>query len=200
MTGADMPRTGFEGGAWLNEPSRWRLEADRLTMLTDNETDFWRETYYGFVHDNGHAYLLPADDGFTAVLRIRAHYTATFDQAGLMLYLDEGHWLKCGVELTDGDRFLSVVVTNGRSDWSICQPFRELEDFLLRMTVKDGSVLIHASRDGVVWSMLRVASFAPAPRYRVGPMACSPSRAGLEVTFSDLSIGPASTEPLHAEA
>jgi regulation of enolase protein 1 (concanavalin A-like superfamily) len=194
-----MLKTGFGGGAWVNEPSRWNIDGDQLTLATENETDFWRETYYGFVHDNGHAYLLPAEDGFTALLRIRADYTANFDQAGLMLYLDEKHWLKCGVELTDGDRFLSVVVTNGRSDWSVCQPFRELGDFRLRMTVKDGSVLVHASPDGKTWSMLRVASFAPAPRYRVGPMACSPSRAGLEVAFSDFSIGPASTEPLHAD-
>lgn len=194
-----MLRTGFDGGAWLNEPSHWSIEGDRLTVTTEKETDFWRETYYGFVHDNGHAYLLPADDGFTAMLRVRANYTANFDQAGLMLHLDDRHWLKCGVELTDGDRFLSVVVTNGRSDWSVCQPFRELDDFRLRMTVRDGSVLIHASRDGANWSMLRVAAFAAVPSYRIGPMTCSPSRAGLEVTFSDFSIGPASTEPLHAE-
>ena len=59
-------------------------------------------------------------------MRIRADYTANFDQAGLMLYLDEKHWLKCGVELTDGDRFLSVVVTNGRSDWSFANPSASL--------------------------------------------------------------------------
>lgn len=193
-----MLKTGFDGGVWLNAPSNWKVVAGQLDVTTENETDFWRDTYYGFVHDNGHAYLIPADDGFTATLRVRANYTANFDQAGLMLYLDDRHWLKCGVELTDGDRFLSVVVTNGRSDWSVCQPFRELDDFRLRMTVRDGSVLIHASRDGTSWSMLRVAAFEPAPSYRVGPMTCSPSRAGLEVTFSDFSIGPASTEPLHA--
>lgn len=199
MIGEQMSKTGFHGGEWLNEPSRWRLDGDTLIVTTENETDFWRETYYGFVHDNGHAYLLAAEDSFTATLRVRADYTANFDQAGLMLYLDDRHWLKCGVELTDGDRFLSVVVTNGRSDWSVCQPFRDLDDFRLRLTVRDGSVLIHASRDGASWSMLRVAAFERAARYRVGPMTCSPSRAGLEVNFSDFTIGPASTEPLHAE-
>lgn len=190
---------GFGGGAWLNEPNRWSIEDDVLTVVTENETDFWRETYYGFVHDNGHAYTLLVDDGFTATLRVRADYSAKFDQAGLFLHLDERHWIKCGVELTDGDRFLSVVVTNGRSDWSVCQPFRELSDFRLRMTVRQGSVLIHASQDGEHWSMLRVASFAVSDSYRVGPMTCSPSRAGLQVIFSDFVIGPASTEPLHSD-
>ena len=68
-----MLKTGFGGGAWVNEPSRWNIDGDQLTLATENETDFWRETYYGFVHDNGHAYLLPAEDGFTALLRIRAN-------------------------------------------------------------------------------------------------------------------------------
>ena len=53
-----MLKTGFGGGAWVNEPSRWNIDGDQLTLATENETDFWRETYYGFVHDNGHAYLL----------------------------------------------------------------------------------------------------------------------------------------------
>lgn len=194
-----MTRQGFAGGEWWNEPKSWTVSGDTLTVVTDHETDFWRETYYGFVHDNGHAYTVPVDDGFTATLRVRADYTQKFDQAGMFLMLDEHHWLKCGVELTDGDRFLSVVVTNERSDWSVSQPFKTLHDFRLRLTVRDGSVLVHASPDGEHWSMLRVAAFAKAPRYRIGPMTCSPTRAGLAVTFSDFAIGPASTEPLHAE-
>lgn len=194
-----MSRTGFGGGAWLNEPASSKIDGGVLTVVTGHETDFWRETYYGFVHDNGHAYTVPVDDGFTATIRVRADYSAKFDQAGLFLQLDERHWLKCGVELTDGDRFLSVVVTNGRSDWSVSQPFRDLDDFRLRLTVRDGTALVHASPDGERWFMLRVAAFAPAARYRVGPMACSPTRAGLAVTFSDFTVGPASTEPLHAE-
>ena len=195
-----MLKTGFDGGAWLNEPGRWEIDGGTLTVATEAETDFWRETHYGFVHDNGHAYLLPADDGFTVEARIRADYAALYDQAGLLLRLDERRWLKCGVELTDGAPFLSVVATDGRSDWSIAQPFGGLDDVRLRLTVQAGAARIQASKDGQRWPMLRLAAVPEAPRYLVGPMACSPTRAGFVAVFSDFSIGPASTEPLHAEA
>ena len=194
-----MQHTGFDGASWLNEPPRWSVDDGKLTLVTAGDTDFWRETYYGFVHDNGHALTLPVDDGFTAEVRVRADFRNKFDQAGMFLELDGERWLKCGVELTDGELFLSVVVTDRRSDWSVSQPFAGLTDFRLRMTVESGAIRIHASKDGDHWTMLRLATFPAAERYRVGVMACSPITGGLEVTFTDFRIGPASTEPLHAD-
>ena len=97
---------------WVNEPGSWSLDGDELTMLAEPETDFWRTTHYGFVRDSGHL----AATGWTA-LRFRGDFAAQYDQAGLMLRLDAEHWIKAGLEL-DGQLWLSVVVTNGVSDWS----------------------------------------------------------------------------------
>ena len=41
-----------------------------------------------------------------------------FDQAGLMIYFDEKHWLKTGIEVVDNKPKLGCVVTNEASDWS----------------------------------------------------------------------------------
>ena len=42
-----------------------------------------------------------------------------FDQAGIMVLVDENCWVKAGIEFTDGIPRLSCVVTNdGYSDWS----------------------------------------------------------------------------------
>jgi regulation of enolase protein 1 (concanavalin A-like superfamily) len=42
-----------------------------------------------------------------------------FDQGGLMLRVDDNHWIKTGIEVVDGNARASVVVTNrGWSDWS----------------------------------------------------------------------------------
>ena len=65
------------------------------------------------MRDNGHF----ADTGALA-LRFRGDFAAQYDQAGLMLRVDEEHWIKAGIELADGRMWLSVVVTNGVSDWS----------------------------------------------------------------------------------
>ena len=41
-------------GIWLNEPKTWSSNGETLEFLTDARTDFWRNTHYGFVRDNGH--------------------------------------------------------------------------------------------------------------------------------------------------
>ena len=190
-------RIDFNHGTWLNEPESWQADATGLTLTTGEKTDFWRETYYGFTRDSGHFLAFPTPDSFTAQIRVQGEFRTLYDQAGLMVRLDEKCWVKTGVEFTDGEPFLSTVVTDGQSDWSVSQPFKELEDFHIRVTVAGGAMRIQASRDGSFWPLLRLAPFPIADRYEVGPMACTPERSGLRVRFSEFSIGPAITTGLH---
>ncbi|RYI86580.1 MAG: DUF1349 domain-containing protein, partial [Acetobacteraceae bacterium] len=81
-------------GTWHNPPAAWRLEGDRLLAVTDAATDFWQETHYGFARDSGHFFGCETICDFTAQLRIRADYTALYDQAGIMVRLDPLHWIK----------------------------------------------------------------------------------------------------------
>ncbi|GGD68729.1 DUF1349 domain-containing protein [Rhizobium anhuiense] len=187
----------FNAGKWLNEPANWRADEAALTLTTDEKTDFWRETHYGFIRDSGHFLAFPRADGFTAQIRVQGEFRTLYDQAGLMVRIDEKRWVKTGVEFTDGEAFLSTVVTDGKSDWSVAQPFKELEDFRIRVTVKNGAMRIQASRDGSFWPLLRLAPFPAAMHYEVGPTACTPERSGLRVRFSEFSIGAAITTGLH---
>lgn len=187
----------FKDGTWLNEPQDWETEAEGLNMVTDARTDFWRETYYGFTRDTGHFLGFSAASSFTAVIRIRGEFRTLYDQAGLMVRIDDTKWVKTGVEFTDGELFLSTVITDGKSDWSVSQPFKDLEDFYIRVTLDKGALRIQASRDGKFWPLLRLAPFPEAGRYQVGPTACTPERSGLSVNFSEFSIGPAITTDLH---
>ncbi|MGZ2461129.1 DUF1349 domain-containing protein [Rhizobium anhuiense] len=187
----------FNDGTWLNEPANWRADEAALTLTTDEKTDFWRETHYGFTRDSGHFLTFPTTESFTAQIRVQGEFRTLYDQAGLMVRIDERRWVKSGVEFTDGEPFLRTVVTDGKSDWSVAQPFRELEDFHIRVTIKNGAMRIQASRDGSVWPLLRLAPFPAATRYEVGPTACTPERSGLRVQFSEFSVGPAITTGLH---
>lgn len=187
----------FNKGVWLNEPTKWRADDTGLTIITDAKTDFWRETYYGFTRDSGHFLGFATSDSFTASIRIRGEFRTLYDQAGLMVRIDETKWVKAGVEFTDGELFLSTVITDGKSDWSVSQPIKELEDFYIRVTVNNGAMRIQASRDGNFWPLLRLAPFPGASLYHVGPTACTPERSGLTINFSQFSIGPAITTDLH---
>jgi regulation of enolase protein 1 (concanavalin A-like superfamily) len=186
----------FEQGVWLNEPRVWRAEAALLTATTDARTDFWRETGYGFTHDNGH-FFGRETGAFTASLRVQARYESQFDQAGLMVRLDEANWIKAGVEFCDGYPMIGSVLTVGRSDWTTARFWADPSDFWLRVTVAGGVLRLQVSTDGKVWPLLRLCPFPVAERYLVGPMCCTPERAGLEVIFSEFVVGPPSGRDIH---
>ena len=187
----------LERGNWLNEPAEWGFEADGLRVVTGRATDFWRETHYGFTRDSGHFLGIGTEGDFTAEVRVRAGYQALYDQAGIMLRLDEGRWLKAGIEFSDGQAMLGSVLTVGRSDWATGPYAGDPGDVRLRLTVAEGVVRVQASADGRRWGLVRLAPFPKAASYLVGPMCCTPERAGLEVRFTEFRLGPPLGRDLH---
>lgn len=185
---------------WLNEPDEWSGDASALAFRTGDTTDFWRETFYGFIRDNGHAYLHPVSGDFTASAIVLGDYQALYDQAGLFLRIDEAHWIKAGIEFTDGLMHFSVVVTNGVSDWSVI-PLSDAtpsDPVSVRLTRHDDAVRVQFSIAGAPWQMARLCPF-PATDAVVGVMACSPQRAGFAARFRDIRVGPPIARDLHAE-
>lgn len=184
-------------GVWLNEPDRWTAEGDRLRIVSDKGTDFWRETHYGFHRDSGHFLGFPTGAAFTASLRVQGHFQALYDQAGIMVRIDAHHWVKAGIELSDGRAMLASVLTDGRSDWATAPYEHDAGDFWMRATVTDGVLRLQVSADGKYWPLMRLAPFPRASSYLVGPMACTPERAGLDVVFSAFHLTPPLEKDLH---
>lgn len=188
---------GRHDGVWLNEPKRWNATADGIELTTDKGTDFWRETHYGFTRDSGHFLGFPTGTAFTAQVRVRGDYQKLYDQAGIMVRIDEKRWVKAGIELSDGRAMLSSVLTDGRSDWATGPYEHDAKDFWMRATVAKGVLRLQVSADGKLWPLSRLAPFPVAPSYLVGPMACTPEREGLGVRFSDLRITAPLGKDLH---
>jgi regulation of enolase protein 1 (concanavalin A-like superfamily) len=103
---------------WLNPPASAKQSGTQLIVRSQPRTDFWRKTFFGYITDNGHFFSVPVEGGFTFQVRVNGQYAAQYDQAGLMVRLDEQHWMKCGTEFVDGSRNASVVFTHDFSDWS----------------------------------------------------------------------------------
>lgn len=196
--GQKMGQEMGPGFGWLNEPKEWRGDEGRLFLRTDARTDFWRRTFYGFERDSGHAFLKPVRGDFTATAMVLGRYEALYDQAGLMLRLDEANWIKCGIEFTDGLMHFSVVVTREVSDWSVVPLHGVSPDdpVSVRLTRHDDAVRIQFRIGGAPWQMARLCPFS-ADEALVGVMACSPEREGLEATFSNIGIGPPIPRQLH---
>jgi len=189
----------IEGMTWLNPPPAAVTEGAHLSVTTGSESDFWRTTFYGFVHDNGHALLAPAPEEFTAEVWFEADYSAQYDQAGLMIHADATHWVKGGIEYVNGTPHVAVVITNGQSDWSQMPLAALTGPFGLRMTRAGDAVWVHyATEPGGLWKMVRLGHFPRGLALSAGPMACSPSRkdGGLVVRFAGFHLGaPVSRTP-----
>ena len=187
----------FEQCVWFNEPSDWHLEVGVLNVTTDQKTDFWQETHYGFTRDTGHFFNCATAGDFTAELKVQARYEELYDQAGIMVRVDQAHWVKAGIEVSGGKALLSSVLTIGQSGWAIAIYGDDPADFRMRATVGRGVLRLQVSADGRTWHLTRLSSFPEAASYKVGPMCCTPERAGLNIRFSDFRVGPPLDKELH---
>jgi regulation of enolase protein 1 (concanavalin A-like superfamily) len=185
---------------WLNEPGSWTLADGTLRITTDERTDFWQHTFYGFERDSGHAWLRPVSGDFTASAVIVGKYEHLYDQAGLMLRIDERNWIKTGIEFTDGLMHFSVVVTREVSDWSVVPlPEARPEDEVhIRLTRHGDAVRIQYSLQGRAFHLARLAPFSSGDA-AVGVMACSPERGGFVAAAREILVGPAISARLHAD-
>jgi uncharacterized protein len=189
----------FESATWLNPPSRSEVGAKKLKVWTADKTDFWRETHYGFTRHSGHVFGVTVSDDFTAQVRVEGHFDVEYDQAGIMVYVNDSTWLKAGAELADGTLSVSSVLTVGNSDWAVGSRL-VTSSFLIRVTLEAGVLLVHASQDGLGWSLIRMAPFPFAGPFFVGPMCCSPNRSGLVVDFDSFEILKLSARDTQAHA
>jgi len=182
---------------WHQTPPVFQIEDGTLKVITSENTDFWRITQYDFIHDNGHFFGKPVHHEFTAQLHVRANFQELYDQAGLMVRVDERRWIKVGAEFSDGQLMMSTVLTDEKSDWAVMPAPAISDGFWVRVTVRSGTVRAQYSVNGVDWPLLRLAPFPVVDTYLVGPMCCTPKRAGLEVHFSNFSVEAALQKDLH---
>ena len=184
----------LEGGdliakmTWLNPPASVTYGGGMVTAKSRARTDFWRKTFYGYVTDNGHFFYLKIFGEFVFQARVSGKYAALYDQAGLMVRLDEKHWMKCGTELVDSKRRASVVFTHDFSDWSTMDDVSQNEAVYWRVARQRDSIEAQVSADGAAFFTVRQGYFPAYVEAQVGLMCASPEGAGFEASFDDLRL------------
>jgi regulation of enolase protein 1 (concanavalin A-like superfamily) len=173
---------------WYNEPPSWSAEGSRIEVKVAGGTDFWRKTHYGFVRDNGHFGFVEVKGDFTAEVQVKGAYHELYDQAGLMLRVDAEHWIKTGIEYVHGVQYVSAVVTNEFSDWSVAPLHNNPAAISLRVIRKAEAVEIFYSLDGADYTLLRIAYLLPAASMAVGVMCAAPDGHGFGVTFDGFQV------------
>jgi regulation of enolase protein 1 (concanavalin A-like superfamily) len=184
----------LEGGeliskmTWFNPPAEVAYDSGTVVAKSKPRTDFWRKTFYGYVTDNGHLFSVPVFGEFLFQARVNGKYASLYDQAGLMVRLDDKHWMKCGSELVEGKRWASVVFTHDFSDWSTLEDLSQSEAVYWRVARKKDSIEAQCSRDGQNFLTVRQGYFPPFAEVQVGIMCAAPEGAGFEATFDELRL------------
>ena len=191
MVTAGWAGTDLAEAQWLNPPARTWTDGSDLLVEAREGSDFWRVTSYGFVHDDGHALLRPFPDGSAVEVAFTLDFDQQFDQAGVLVRSDDEHWVKAGVEVSDGVSQLGAVVTHTRSDWSVAPvPAWSGRDVTVRASRTGDALTVRARADADSWQLVRVAPLPPGD-VLAGPFCCAPTRAGLVVRFRSAVLTPA---------
>ncbi|CAN1644663.1 COG3506 Uncharacterized conserved protein [Candidatus Nanopelagicaceae bacterium] len=189
-----MKNVAWSEGSWTREPVSQSQEGAVLTVEAAAESDWWRTTSYGFIHDDGHALVKDFPNESSVEVSFILDYTEQFDQAGIFITADNENWIKAGVEFCDGFPQVGAVVTQTKSDWSVA-PVAEWmnKEVTIRVSRSGDAVTVRAGINGDL-RLVRVAPLDPTRTWSAGPMFCAPTRAGLKVTFTKWSEGPADLE------
>ena len=173
---------------WFNEPTKWEIKNNSLTMNVTPQSDYWRISHYGFtVDDTPFLYTMRGGE-FEVKVKVTGDYTARFDQAGLMLRIDHENYIKAGIEFVDGKYNLSTVVTHHTSDWSIIALDRPVPFVWIKAVRRLDAIEVFYSFDDVTYTLMRNAWMPDNHPIMVGVMAACPDGNGFKARFDNFSI------------
>jgi regulation of enolase protein 1 (concanavalin A-like superfamily) len=188
---------------WLNPPLSATFEGESgLKVVPKPDSDFWCKLFRDppANRSSGHALLYTLPDKtrqcvFKTDFSIEDY--ARYDQAGVMVYVDDRHWLKAGLEMENDVPNMSAVVTNMESDWNLfVWPTKAAQ---VRVTLKRYSSLCECSvefmEEGGAWSVFRDAYInlqSDEVPIKVGLLCAAPKKEndndGLVAFFKSLTI------------
>ncbi len=186
-----MKTVPWESGQWINPPVATATSPSGFLVTTVHESDFWRNTSYGFVHDSGHALLVDFPDNSAMEVSFILDYTGQFDQAGIIVYSDSQHWIKAGVESADGAPQVGAVVTSINSDWSLAPVPEWMGKEVTVRASRDGDALTIRVRCGDDNRLVRLAPIEASLKWRAGLHCASPVSQALDVRFTQWRTGEA---------
>jgi uncharacterized protein len=190
----------WSAGTWLNAPARAVEDGGDLLVTAAAGTDLWRTTSYGFVRDSAPALLAPLPAGSAVEVDVLVDLPGQYDQAGVLVRVDEGTWTKTGLENSDGAPQLGAVVTRGVSDWSMAPvPEWAGQVVTVRASRSGDALTLRARAAGRPWRMLRLCPLSADAAALAGPFCAAPDSGGLTVRFTGWRTGPADAD-LHDPA
>ena len=206
---------------WFNDPAKYNIvdesgetegsgakysiseDGNTLTFFPPAKKDFWARTFYEplLVKNDASGLLCTVSSDLEATVKVDFEFTpiSQFDQAGILIYLDNDTWVKAGIEYCDeGPKMSTVVCNGGYSDWST-QPWSgNAARLRIHKVLQSSSLVVEAAAPASEkYQFIRIAHLAPTSSsdsevvWRVGPFAACPTKqVGCSAVFSSFSVGP----------
>ena len=178
---------------WTRKPQQYKIENNRLEIITEPHTDLWQRTYYHFRNDNAPAFQMETDEQYFSFV-VKTDFAESchrFDQCGIVMYLDSENWLKASVEY-ENERYQhlgSVVTNDGYSDWATTALDASVQSMWYRFSRREDDYCIENSIDGVSFSQMRICHMRQGNgAIRFGIYACSPEDSSFKAVFTNMAL------------
>jgi regulation of enolase protein 1 (concanavalin A-like superfamily) len=188
LISCNMMAQSLDKMQWFNEPEKWEIKDNRLSMFVTPQSDYWRISHYGFTVDDAPFYYATYGGEFEVKVKISGDYKVRFDQSGLMLRTDHQNYIKAGIEFVDGKYNLSTVVTHKTSDWSVITLDKPVPFVWIKAVRRLDAVEVFYSFDDKNYVMMRNAWLQDNCPVMVGVMGACPDGNGFEAKFENFSV------------
>lgn len=177
---------------WTRFPKDYKIQDEKIEIITNPFTDLWQRTYYHFRNDNAPVLQIKIKEQFFSfVVKTEFESKKRFDQCGIVMYLDSENWLKASVEFENENiQHLGSVVTNGGfSDWATTAIDSSVKSMWYRFSRRNDDFCIECSQNGIDFSQMRICHIQKAiDEIQFGIYACSPEDFSFKATFSNIEI------------
>lgn len=177
---------------WIREPKEYSIEDNIITIMTQECTDLWQRTYYGFQNDNAPVLQMKTNEKyFSFVVKTKFESKRRFDQCGVVIYLDSDNWLKGSIEYENDkiQRLGSVVTNHGYSDWATTDIDASVKEMWYRLSRREDDYCIECSYDGKEFHQMRICHLIEGKDEIVfGIYACSPEQSSFKAVFTDMEV------------
>ena len=177
---------------WDRYPLDYKIEEDKIEIITKPFTDLWQRTYYHFRNDNAPVLQMETSEKyFSFVVKTSFESKHRFDQCGVVMYLDSENWLKASIEY-ENEKFQhlgSVVTNNGYSYWATVEIDAYIKEMWYRFSRREDDYCLECSSDGVTFKQMRICHMMKGnDKIKFGIYACSPEDSSFKATFTNFDL------------
>lgn len=173
------------GLSLANPAVKTEVSKDRLVLTAPKGTDLYRSAK-GKTATNAPRITFTPQGDFIFSARVDASFGADYDGGALVVWGDEGYWMKFLFERINANEsavtssFASPVTDNS---YHVRVPAAPVWMKIVRV---DSQLLLYTSLDGKAWQILRDFSIDPARKLEVGFASQAPLGESYTATFTDI--------------